>query len=203
MPKVEEINQWKLLLVEGLDAYEFFKALLRYLQISDIQVQNFGGINQLRSFLGVLINAPNFDSVQSIVIVRDAEQSSTVAFAEACYALGEANLVKPSQAGQITASSPNTGIYLLPDLNAESGMLEDLCLQMLNAESALICVDEYFQCLQTQGVQPPKNLAKAKITAFLASRPKLRLRVAYAMNRDYWNWDHPCLDSLKDFLRGL
>ncbi|MEM7794790.1 MAG: DUF3226 domain-containing protein [Cyanobacteria bacterium P01_C01_bin.118] len=200
---VEEINQPKLLLVEGLDDHAFFKALFNHLNISDIQVQKFDGNEKLRLFLGVLINAPNFELVKSIGIVRDAEQNSKAAFDEICYALEEAGLAKPEHVGTMTVSSLRTGIYLLPNLESETGMLEDLCLQMLNAEPALICVEQYFQCLRAQDIQPPRNLSKAKLTTFLASRPELRLRMAYTMNQDYWTWNHPCLDPLKEFLQAL
>lgn len=200
---VEEINQSKLLLVEGLDDYEFFKALLRHLTISDIQIQKFDGKDKLRQFLGVLVNAPNFNSVQSIGIVRDADQNVSAAFKSVHNSLKAVNLDSPRQVGEITTGKPRTGIYLLPGLDASTGMLEDLCLDMLDAEAAIFCVEQYFQCLDSRGIPPPKNVAKAKITAFLASRPELKQRVGYAINQTYWNWAHPCLDSLKDFLREL
>ena len=168
MPKVEAIDQSKLLLVEGRDAYEFFNMLLKHLEISDIQIQNFGGIHELRPFLKVLINAPNFDSVQSIGITRDAEKDASAAFYSVHNSLKAANIDNPSQVWQITTGIPQIGIYLLPDLDAASGMLEDLCLNMLDTDAAIVCVEQYFQCLDNQSIPPPRNFAKAKMMAFLA-----------------------------------
>lgn len=177
--------------------------MLTNLEISDIQIQNFGGVREFRFALNVLISATNFDSVQSIGIIRDAEQNASAAFYSIRDSLKAANIDTPLQVGQITTGKPQTGIYLLPDLNAASGMLEDLCLNILDTDAALACVEQYFQCLNSQNISPPKNFAKAKMMAFLASRPELKQRVGYAINQNYWNWNHPCLDPLKDFIVRL
>ena len=203
MPRMEGITQPKLLLVEGRDVSGFFAALFKHSKISNVQIQDFGGVKELKPFLGVLTNASGFESVQSVGIVRDAEQNASAAFESVRNALKSASLDGPDQVGEITEGKPRTGIYLLPDLGANSGMLEDLCLNMLETDAAMPCVEQYFQCLSSQGIQPPDNFAKAKITTFLASKPKLKQRVGYAMNQDYWDWDHPCLDPLKEFLKAL
>ena len=200
---MEAINQSKQLLVEGIDDSEFFKALLKHLTISDIQVQNIQGKDKLRQFLTLLVSATNFESVQSVGVIRDADQDASAAFDSVCSALKLVDLNRPRQVGTISTGQPRTGIYILPGLDANSGMLEDLCLNMLETEAAIVCIDEYFQCLSSEGIQPPRNFAKAKITAFLASRHELKQRVGYAMNQDYWNWEHPCLSPLKEFLKAL
>jgi len=60
MPQPRQITCEKQLLVEGNDADAFFAAFLNHLGVADIQIQNFGGINELRSFLKALRNEPGF-----------------------------------------------------------------------------------------------------------------------------------------------
>src|SRR5678816_2080749 len=73
-----EIRQPKQLVVEGRSAVAFFSALLDHLQISDVQVQNLGGISEIRGNLKALANAPGFRAVvSSLAVIRDAEENPT------------------------------------------------------------------------------------------------------------------------------
>ena len=51
MPQPHRIEEKKQLLVEGNDQRNFFEAFLKHLNRQDVQIQNFGGINELRGFL--------------------------------------------------------------------------------------------------------------------------------------------------------
>ena len=200
-----KIFKKKLLLVEGKDTEAFIAALLDVSGLEDFQILDFRNVENFQPFIKGLVNRLDYreSDIQSIGVIRDAEQNASAAFESVCNALKAASLDSPSQVGRITTGKPRTGIYLLPDLGASSGMLEDLCLNMLETDAAIVCVEQYFQCLSSQGIQPPRNFAKAKITAFLASRPELKQRVGYAMNKEYWNWDHLCLAPLKEFFMTL
>lgn len=74
-----EIKKAKLLLVEGIDALHFFIAALDYYEIEDIQVLDFGGITQLERYITLLKLVDNYDIVETIVVVRDAETNVTAA----------------------------------------------------------------------------------------------------------------------------
>jgi hypothetical protein len=96
MPPLRKITESKQLLVEGRDAEVFFQALLRFMSLTGIQVQNFGGIDELRGFLKALRNASGFrQTVTALGIVRDAETAPGAAFQSACSALNGANLPVP------------------------------------------------------------------------------------------------------------
>ncbi len=166
MPLSQRILATKLLLVEGKDTEAFIKALLKASEVDGFQILDFRNVENFRPFIKGLVNQPDFRQldIQSIGVIRDAEQNASAAF---------------------------------------ESVQEDLCLNMLETDAVIVCVEQYFQCLSRQGIQLPRNFAKAKVTAFLASRPELKQRVGYAMNQDYWNWNHPCLDPLKEFLRAL
>lgn len=200
-----QIFEKKLLLAEGKDTEAFITALLNASSLKGFQILDFRNVENFRPFIKGLVNRLDYrqSDIQSIGVIRDAEQNASVAFESVRNALQAASLDGPSQVGEITTGKPRTGIYLLPGLDVSAGMLEDLCLNMLDTDAAIGCVEQYFQCLNSQGIQPPDNFSKAKMTAFLASKPKLKQRVGYAMNQDYWNWKHPCLDPLKEFLKAL
>ena len=68
------------LLVEGKDAANFFEAVVKDMALRGVQIQNFGGVNQLRGFLPGFVNVRNFSSVRRVGIVRDAEGSAASAF---------------------------------------------------------------------------------------------------------------------------
>jgi hypothetical protein len=71
------ITYSKLLLVEGQDAFQFFKALLRYLRLLDeIEIRNFGGVDDLGMLETLCLQAVSSDPVmpcidQYLQCVRD------------------------------------------------------------------------------------------------------------------------------------
>ncbi len=64
MPKPKEIEHPKQLLVEGRDAEAFFYPFLENMQISGIQIQNYGGITELASFLKQFVLSSQYFCVQ-------------------------------------------------------------------------------------------------------------------------------------------
>ncbi len=60
----------------------------------------------------------------------------------------------------------------------------------------------YLECLATQQLSII-NLEKAKVQAFLASRPKFVAHVGEAANKGYWPWENTAFSALKKFLEEL
>ena len=58
MREVKRIESEVQLLVEGNDQRNFFEALVEHLALDNIQIQDFGGINELRGFLLALAWRP-------------------------------------------------------------------------------------------------------------------------------------------------
>lgn len=203
MPAPKEIKESKQLIVEGADAVYFFQALIKHLNITDIQIQNFGGIKELRAFLKALCFAPDFSNlVTSVGIVRDAETNATRAFQSVCDALKAARLAVPQQAITATAGTPQINVLILPDA-ANQGMLETLCLRTVENDPVMECIEQYFNCVQQRMSESPKNMQKAKIQAFLASRYRPGLRLGEAAKAGLWPWDSPALEHVKQFLQAL
>jgi hypothetical protein len=203
MPALKPIMEAIQLLVEGKDAEIFFKALLRNLNLGGIQVQDFGGKDELKGFLKALRNAPDFArQVVSLGIVRDAETDPKAAFQSVCSALRNASLAEPQQPTVRAGENPKVSVLIIPNAMTP-GMLETLCLEALNEDPAMACVREYFECIQLKKGLLPNNMFTARLHAYLASCFKPGLRLGEAADAGYWPWDNPIFDSLKQFLYAL
>jgi hypothetical protein len=211
------IDKPRQLIVEGRDVEEFLKALLREMELSEeIQIRNFGGVDQLANFLQefqdfvqAVRQAPGSEGllvqeITSLGIVRDAERhiDPEDAFKRVCTALNGIGLTAPSQIGTFEGSNPKVGIFILPDAKTK-GMLETLCLRSVVNHPAMQCVDEYFDCVNNRLGSLPKNMEKARVQAFLASNTKYVPHLGLAAQKGYWPWDSPAFDHVKQFLREL
>jgi hypothetical protein len=214
IPRPKPITHSIQLAVEGISALYFFRALLRSINIiNQIQIQNFGGNEELENFLLALKNTGDFNTVVSIGIIRDAESNHpSNAFKSVCSALRDVELYQPSQPEKFEGANPRIGVLILPNAN-ECGMLETLCLQSVSNDPAIKCIEDYLDCLRSNCLQEPidesHNIHKARVQAFLASRtflsPKRRniWLLGQAADKGDWQWDSPAFDHVKLFLTSL
>jgi len=192
-----EIEQETQLLVEGRDTEVFINALLQHLSLTGVQIHNFGGVEQLPRFLKTFIALPGFRQiVRSLGIIRDAEKGAGSARQSVHDILRSANLPLPDQKG-----TPRTSFYIFPD-NKNPGMLETLCLTSVQDDPAITCIERYMECLEKQQLLI-SNPEKAKVQAFLASRPKFVAHLGEAANKGYWQWENAAFAELKQFLERL
>ena len=192
-----------MLLVEGDSDRRFFEALLGTLSTARIvQVESFGGKYGLKGFLRLLQNSPDYSTVESLGITRDADESSGTAFQSVRDVLTSAGLNAPTEPNMQTRGKPRVSVFILPDCK-NRGMLETLCLSAVAEDAAMACVDAYFKCLEDIAKLPPKSPDKARAHAFLASRSKPELRVGEAAQAGHWQLDSPVFDPLKNFLLAL
>jgi hypothetical protein len=94
---------------------------------------------------------------------------------------------------------PQVTVMILPDGHTR-GMLEDVCLKTVEEDPAMLCVEEFFKCLQERNVSMPRNNSKARVQVFLGSRLEAGKRLGEAAKAGYWPWDHMALDQIKNFL---
>jgi hypothetical protein len=203
--KLTTITERKLLLGEGVDEVRFFTALLKRLTITGIQVHDYGGKTKLRDFLEALRLIPGFADLASLAITRDADSEANGAFASVRASLENAGLPAPAGHNQPAAGSTLTvRVWIMPDGN-RPGMLEDLCMDAVQADPASPCVEAYFKCLRDLGRPEctPGNMAKARTHAWLASRPEPDRRLAEAAEQGYWPWDDLAFRPIIDFVRSL
>jgi hypothetical protein len=196
------LSKPKLLIGEGKEEVDFFTAFLAHLNITDIQVEQYGGKQGLPRYLSTLVVRPGYLDVVSLGITRDADNSAQGAFQSVCSSLHRASLPVPNQPREIVGDSPQVSVMILPH-GQEKGMLEDLCLAAVETDPVLQCVDEYFDCVYRTVGREPNNMAKARVHAWLSSQIEPDKRLGEAAKAGYLPWDSPGFDSLKQFLEAL
>jgi hypothetical protein len=186
----------KLLLVEGSTPTHFFEALLSEMGLKDdVEIRDFGGVEQLRAFVRALASTSEFRrQVRSLGVVRDAERDASAARQSVEHALSAAGLPEGVQ----------DSIFILPD-NERAGMIETLCVDSIREDPVFSCVEQFFECVQKQGVELPSapQDAKSYAQAYLATRTEVQLFSGLAAYRGYWPWDSAVFDDLKKFLKAL
>jgi hypothetical protein len=176
--------------------------LLSQLNITDVQVLEYGGKPGLGRFLKTLPQISGYREITSLGITRDADDSARSAFQSICSGLRNARLPVPNKLGEITTTTPQISILILPD-NQNNGMLEDVCLAALRSEPILSCIDDYFNCIYQKIGQNPKSLAKARIHAWLSAQIEPDKRLGQAAQAGYLPWNSPEFDRLKQFFLSL
>lgn len=154
----QALTKPKLLVGEGKDEVNFFEALLRHRNVSDVQLEQCGGKTRLSNYIATLPKRPGFANLVAIAITRDADHDAEAAFQSVCTALENAQLITPRTSGSFGAGNPKVGVFILPDCQ-NRGMLEDLCLASVTADPAMTCVDDFIRCVENTGRQPD-NLAR-------------------------------------------
>ena len=203
MPRPAEIKSAVQLLVEGNDQRNFFEAFTSHLEIANVQIQNFGGVSQLRDFLEGFVGATGFrETVQSLGIVRDAETSAGGAFQSVQSALSNASLPVPDSPAERTDTSPAVTVLILPGDNRQ-GMLETLLCESFADNPVEECIDDFFKCVESLPDMSMKNPDKARAHAYLTTKPNPHFSVGVAAKNDYWDLDHSVFSTVRDFLRMI
>lgn len=206
MPEAEgpliEVEEPVQLLVEGNDQRNFFETLLCHLGRIDVQVHNFGGVNDLRDFLPGLVDAPGFkETVRSVGIVRDAETSAESALQSIQSSLRKAGLETPDSPGKRISADPSVTVLILPD-GKRKGMLETLLCESFAGTPVDECIDGFFECVEAVG-ESVKRPDKARAWAYLTTMPDPHHSVGVAAKRGYWDLDHDAFGNVRDFLEKL
>ena len=201
MPE-RSITRSKLVLAEGRDEEHFLASLLRHLAIHDIEVHSYQGKDNLRRYLIGLMNTPGFAQVESIGVVRDADNNAAAAFQSVQGNLTAVGLPVPEEVLVAAGTTPRVTVFIMPG-NADQGALEDLCLSALENDPAIGCVSDFMECIHQVVTNVPGNLSKAKMHAFLASREDPELRLGEAAQRGYLPWGNPAFNHLTGFVRSL
>ena len=189
------------LLVEGQAQQNFFDAFVQHLRLQNVpQIQNFGGVNELRGFLEAFVDSPGFGSVTSMGIVRDAEESAATARQSVEDSLRNAGLLVPGDAD--ASGAPKVHMLILPD-GEEEGMLETLLCRSVAEDPAKPCIDGFFECVDTLPGIDIRRPDKARTQAYLATRPMPQVSVGVAAQRGYWPLNHEAFAGVRAFLRAV
>lgn len=203
MPTPHPIESAIQLLVEGHDECYFFDVFIKYLSLENIQIQNFAGVTQLRGFLEGLPGATGFDKVESIGVVRDAEDSAENAFRSVQSSLKNAGLPVPAFPEDRTKGCrPVVTALILPGDNRK-GMLETLLCESFADMPVNQCINQFFECVRPLPDRSIKNPDKARAFAYLITKPDPPHSVGVAAKREHWNLDSPVFAKVRDFLKGI
>ena len=146
MPKLEQPTSAIQLLVEGNDQRNFFGAFVDRLSIEELQIQDFGGVDEFKGFLRVMVKQSGFHgTVRMLGIVRDAETSAGSAFQSVQSSLRNAGLPVPARPGESAGAAPAVNVLILPG-NEAPGMLETLLCRTFADTAVDRCIDDFFGC---------------------------------------------------------
>ena len=201
----------KLLLVEGKDEENFFKALFEKKNIKAIQIIKCGGKDQFKDKIKAITKLPNFDEAESLAVMQDADRSADAAFESVCSILKKNGLPFPKKPetfspGPAKAGFPKAGVFIVPG-GGKSGSLETLLLSTVEPKSLLECVDSFMDCAkkasESNGYKPPKNMDKARCRAFLSSMERDTPSLGVAAQKGCWNLQSDKLQPVLRFLKEL
>jgi len=201
-----KITSKKLIAVEGLDEKNFFGKLLPMIGISDFQIIDVGGKDKFKDKFPALLLSPGFyapdrtSMVTHVAIIRDNDEDE--AFKSVKSIVLKTGLKPPEEHSRFANGTPQVGIYIMPGPKIKGKMLEDLCLQSVQTQPAMRCVDSFADCISKLPEQP-KNMSKAKVQSFLAAQPEIVNSLGLGAQNSYWDFGSTVFDELKEFLNHL
>jgi hypothetical protein len=205
LSKPEPIEKQKLLLVEGKDAFHFFCHACRfYRDLEDVQVMDFRSISELTNFLLDLTIMDGFDEVDTIVVVRDAEQDAEAAKESIQDSMAKAKIPVPEKSFKFTTNDiVKTAFMVLPGPKQKDGTLEDLCLLTVEDDPLLECVNDYLECVKAKGEKLPR-IHKNKLHCFIAGRDEsVGKPIGLAFKARIWHPDHSALIPFKRIIQEM
>lgn len=194
----------KVLLVEGKDPKRLVPHVMRYLGAGDLEIECFGGVEQLGPEIRALAKSTGFRGVKSLGIMRDAEGNAENAFASVAGAVTSAGLTPPSKIGELGLGTPKVSILILPD-DDNPGMLETVLLESVEDQPAMRCVEKLFECVRGTGDPLPRNKNKARVSAYLATRIEggKQKHIGESAGSKVWPFEHAAFQPLCRFLKSI
>ena len=189
------------LLVEGANPIDVFRRFCTSWDLPSIEIRNFGGISDLRDYLETFVRASGFSAVAKVGIIRDAEGSAESAFRSVQSSLRHAGLQVPATPGESTFGSPSISVLIIPDVDSE-GNLESLLWRSIEEKTEATCINEFLACLDLGNIAVTRR-DKARIQAYLASKPHPHGSVGVAANRGQWDPEHGAFSEVRRFLTSL
>jgi len=192
----------KLLAVEGEDEVNFFKKLLEHTGLADdVEIRKAGGKDSFKNLLPAFKITSGFKNIESIIIVRDADDNARAAFQSVKNVLEKNQFIAPDISACFTDGKPKIGIFILPDNNSP-GMLEDLCLSTVKTHDGMTCVERFIKCTG-ELKDKPANPSKAMVQAFLATKTKIAQSLGVAAQKGYWDLESIHLKPLIEFIKQM
>lgn len=200
---MEKLNTHNLLLVEGKDEENFFKAILKHLRIDSVQVLAVQGKDNFTNVLSAVTKLSNFPQVKKLLLVRDADYGSGAAnsaFDSLKKALENSALASPEKPAQWSKekNALQTCIFIMPN-NEDEGMLETLCMQSFSDEQK----QHIQKFLEKNGNIKKERYDKAQLLAWLALRGAPVTSLGLAAQKGELDFSNICFEALKAILESF
>ena len=208
-----QIREKWLILCEGRDAEEFLISYLNSHELSDIpafsedfQVMDFGGITDLTDFISALQRMENYDRVEAILIIRDAEGDPEAAKSSIQASLSRNDCAIPHETYVWSESFPKIGYLLFPtcDKDVCEGAIEHLCMDILSEENSDYVISDIekfmYELGKRHGREYPHDFKTKLHTYFSVTDKYVSLKIGEAAKAGAFNWNSPKLLPLKNFL---
>jgi len=200
--KIEKEN---ILFVEGKDEKNFFDALLKRLDITDVQIIDVSGKDNFQTHFSAYMQTERaLSRIKNMGFVRDAEKNeANSAFQSICSVLKKYGLACPSELCKpVEQDKKKISIFIMPN-NNDCGMLEDLCIKAIQGSGIFNCVESFIQCYEGKIEKDKYNKSKASILAYLSAQVPIVYSLGNAAQQSVFDFSHPCFDSIKKFLIEL
>lgn len=209
------IEKRYVILCEGIDTFNFMLQYLKSNALSydqrfsnDIQLFDFGGIDNLYTFILSLKGMENFDAITRLLIIRDAETSVERANNMIHTALTKSDLPVPKCCHSWTTEGVEiqTAFTLMPTCSPEpsTGALEDLCWDILKDEHACQMkkdIQEFIWQMKKKYNSIQTHEHKSRLHSYFSVNEKLiSLKIGEAAKAGAFDWNSPKLQSLKELL---
>lgn len=189
------------LLVEGTSPKDVLQVLRTSWNLLGIEIRDFRNVENLRTYLETFVRTRGFPDVTDLGIIRDAERSSQSAFQSVQDSLRNAGLDVPEVPGESSRGMPAVSVLILPDSESD-GNLESLLWRSVQEEPEAQCVHEFLGCLNLGDIGITRR-DKARVQAYLASKPRPHGSVGVAAERGHWDPQHEAFPQLRRFLINL
>ncbi|MDR2168747.1 MAG: hypothetical protein LBP59_01230 [Planctomycetaceae bacterium] len=205
-----KLEKRKIILAEGVDALYFFINLLGLLQNENIQVLDFGGINDLTQYLNNLTKIDGYDKIESILIARDSETSSQSSSQSINSSLRNVHLIDETlEPFNIQAAKIKIGFVLFPGYCAnkclyEQGTLEDLCIKIFEEQKIITDINSYLDDFQKTHNVKFKSIHKNQLHMLFSFTDKyVGLKLGEVMKAGGFNLNSPSLKPFVDIIQML
>jgi len=202
------IKQAKVLVAEGKDECELALAVLASLKLTDVQVIDGKGKDNLKSRIKQAFKEPAFPDVTHFAIFLDADGSYQDCFKSIAHLFNERKLPFPEQ-GKLSSEKDGfrTSIWISPD-NASAGMLEDMFLHCI-ADEPLVAMatsfveqlaEKYPSTTESGKFGVPSHKCKAISHACLTATNGPLKHLGVSAKTGHWDVQHDRLKAFRDFL---
>jgi len=210
----DRILKDNLILCEGKDALNFLICMLESEEskalspcfATDIQVFDFGGNNDLATYIENLQKMDDYSRVKTILVIRDAENDAQKASKEIITALCKNGFLTPEKPYCWSATEPAVGWLLFPACGKklENGTLEDLCLSIIkddNWENIATEIDGFLGSVKQKcNKQLPREFKNKLHTYFSATNEYVSLKIGEAARAGAFDWGSGKLELLRSFI---